>query len=80
MSVKKPIRITKYRVDLWLNKATNEAMYGVSVKIDGTKGWVRVASDGKAIIRDTTAEAQTYISEMKSERDASGYKIAKVQS
>lgn len=77
MSAKKPIRITSYRVDLWLNKATNETMYGVSVKIEGVKGWVRVASDNKAVILDTRTEAEAYISSMKAERDARGFKITK---
>lgn len=71
----KPIRITGYRVDTWLNKATNEAMYGVSVKIEGTKGWVRVAQDGAAVIRDTKTSAETYIAGMKRERDLMGFKI-----
>lgn len=78
MSTKKPVRITSYRVDLWLNKVTNETMYGVSVKIEGVKGWVRVASDSKAVILDNRSEADAYIAEMKSERDARGLKIAKV--
>lgn len=75
MSDTKPIRITDYRVDRWLNKRTNEAMYGVSVKIAGKRGWIRVAEDSKAVIYENRVEAENYISDMKAERDAAGYKI-----
>lgn len=73
----KPIQITRYRVDLWLNKATNETMYGVSVKIVGERKWVRVADGGDAVIRNTRAEAETYIANMKAERDPQGYKVVR---
>lgn len=72
----KPIRITKYRVDRWLNKTTNETLYGVSVKIANVAGWVRVACDSKAAIKDTLAEAEQYIADMKAERDSLGFKRA----
>lgn len=70
-----PIRITDYRVDPWLNQKTNESMYGVSVKIDGVRKWMRVIDDGKAVIFDKRKEADAYIVDMKSQRDAQGLKI-----
>ena len=74
---KKPIRITKYRVDTWLNTITSEPLYGVSVKIEGLKGWVRVSNQRKAVILDTVVEAKAYIASMKAERDESGFKKEK---
>jgi hypothetical protein len=75
---KKPLRITKYRVDRWLNKVNNQTLYGVSVKVEGIKGYCRVSQDNVAIIKNTLAEAESYIVQMKSERDAQGFRIAKV--
>ena len=75
MTDTKPIRITSYRVDPWLNKATNDAMWGVSVKIAGYRDWTRVAEDGKAVIFENRVEAENYIADMKAERDVAGYKI-----
>lgn len=71
---KKPIRVMSYRVDLWLNKATNETLYGVSVKIEGVHGWVRVAEDNKAVILNTRTAVDVYITKMKAERDERGFK------
>lgn len=72
---KTPICITRYRVDTWLNKTNNQAMYGIGVRIEGLKGWARVSCDNIAVIRNTKAEAQAYILAMKAERDKQGYKL-----
>jgi predicted transcriptional regulator len=66
-------QLIDYRVDRWLNKVSNEAMYGVSVKVAGHHGWIRVAENGNAVIKDFESEAISYIAKMKSERDADGY-------
>jgi hypothetical protein len=72
---KKPIRITRYRVDRWGNKVTGESLYGVSVKVEGIKGYCRISENGAAVLKDTMTEAEAYIEQMKSERDAQGFKI-----
>lgn len=77
MSTKKPLRITAYRVDQWLHKGTNDTLYGVSVKIEGLKGWIRVASNSVAVILDTRTEAEAYIASMKTERDERGFRMEK---
>lgn len=72
------VRITHYRTDRWLNKASNETMYGVSVRVAGVSGWIRVADDGVAVIKDFEFEANAYIAGMKAERDLDGYKLEKL--
>lgn len=70
------IQIKKYRVDRWLNLLTSEQLFGVSVQVVGTKPWVRVAEDGKAVILDTMTAARQFIEKMQSERDEHGFKKA----
>ena len=71
------VQITNYRVDRWLNTKTNEELYGVSVKITGQRGWIRVADDGKAVIIESIDEARAFIEKMKHERDLDGFKKEK---
>lgn len=68
------IQILDYRVDRWLNKKTNETLYGVSVKIKGQRGWIRVCNDKAAVIVATIKEAEAEIADMKSRRDADGFR------
>lgn len=75
---KKPIQIIRYEITVWLNKTTNEPMYGIRVHVTG-QGWCGVAVDGKPVFRYSRTEARKYIAGMKKERDKSGYKIAKLQ-
>ncbi len=70
----KPIRIIRYRVDLWLDKNSGGTKYGVSVKIEGWHKWARVAEDSKPVLFDAASDASDYIAHMKSERDSRGYK------
>lgn len=70
------VQIKKYRVDMWLNTKTNEALFGVSVNVVG-KGWMRVCDGRKAIILENKVEAEDYIEKMKSERDSDGFKKEK---
>lgn len=75
MTANKPIQIIDYRVDRWLNRKSNETLYGVSVKIKGEGGWIRVCNDNAAVIVQTERLAEKEIAEMKSQRDKDGFKL-----
>jgi hypothetical protein len=70
----KRVQITKYEVTTWLNKLTNEPIYGVRVRVTG-QGWCGVAVDGKPVFRYSRKEARDYIVGMKKERDKDGFRI-----
>lgn len=73
MSDKRP-QITGYKRSRWLDKSDNSTLYGVKAKVTG-QGWCGVSEGGKPVLFHTRREADDYIGKMKSERDASGYKI-----
>lgn len=61
-----PLRISRYRVTCWLNKQTNQPMFGVKCKIGNI--WADLAIDGKPFFAATEKGARDKITEMKAER------------
>lgn len=70
------VQIVGYRVSRWLNQKTNEAMYGVEVRLKGRRDWIGVAEGSKAVLFDHKTQAEQYIVGMKAERDKDGFKKA----
>lgn len=70
------VQISKYKRTTWINKETNEPIYGVKVFVVG-HGWADVATDGVPDLYTKKKDADAQIERMKAERDRSGWKLAK---
>lgn len=71
------MKITRYKVTTWLDKITNEPMYGIKLFVDG-KGWHDFAENGKAVLSYSRETIEQRIKELKADREKTGFHVARL--